>query len=241
MKQEVEVTSQQQLEAVCGAGDIAIVRSGSFTACGSSQVTAYGSSQVTACGSSQVTAYGSSQVTAYGSSQVTACGSSQVRACDSSQVTASKRVAVTIHGRRPKVKGGIQIRYKSPATVKEWLADYGVIPVRGVVTLYKIVRDDFKSQHGTSYAPGTTPKAEDWDGGAAECGGGLHFCPLAWLCVPFDSEGTRYVACPVKVSEIVVHKDAQYPTKIKAPRVYKPTWEVDINGNSVEQRKEGGR
>jgi hypothetical protein len=206
------------------------------TAYDSSQVTAYDSSQVTAYGSSQVTAYGSSQVTAYGSSQVRAYDSSQVRAYDSSQVRASKQVAVTITG-KPKVTGGIQIKYKGPTTAKQWLDNYAVKPVRGVVTLYKIVRDDFKSQHGTSYAPGTMPKAEDWDGGKAECGGGLHFCPDPVLCVSFDSMGTKFVACPVKVSEIVVHKDPQYPNKIKAPRVCAPTWEVTIFGKKVEAKK----
>jgi hypothetical protein len=256
VKKEVEVTTQAELEKACTAGDIAIVREGVFTAYGSSQVTAYGSSQVTAYGSSQVTAYGSSQVTAcdssqvtaygssqvtaygssqvtaYGSSQVTACGSSQVRACDSSQVTASKQVAVTITG-KPKVTGGIQIKYKGPATAKQWLDNYGLKAEKGVVVLYKIVRDDWKSQHGTSYAPGTTPKADDWDGGKAECGGGLHFCPMPCMCYQFDSDGKKFVACPVKVSEIVVHKDPQYPTKIKAPRVCAPCYEVDINGKKV--------
>ena len=187
---DVEVSSQAELEKVCAAGDTAIVRSGVYTA--------YDSSQVTACGSSQVTAYGSSQVMAYGSSQV----------------MASKQVAVTIHG-KPKVTGGVQIAYKGPLTAKAWLDNYGVVPVKGIAILYKIVRADWKSQHGTSYAPGTTPMADDWDGGKAECGGGLHFCPMPCMCYQFDSEGIKFVACPVKVSEIVVHKDPQYPTKIK--------------------------
>lgn len=190
---EVKVTSQQQLEDVCEAGDIAIVRQGSFTAFGSSQIRAYGSSHV----------------------------------------TASKQVAVTITG-KPKVTGGVQIKYKGPTTTKQWLDNYDVKAVNGVVTLYKIVRDDFKSQFGTSYAPGTTPRADDWDGGEAECGGGLHFCPIPALCVSSDSKGTKFVACPVKVSEIVVHANPEYPDKIKAPRVCAPTWEVDINGNKVE-------
>ena len=252
MKKEVEVKSQQELNDVCTKGDIAVVREGAYEVYGSSQVRAYDSSQVRAydssqvraCDSSQVRAYGSSQVraydssqvTAYGSSQVTAYGSSQVTACDSSQVRASKQVAVTIMG-NPKVTGGVQIKYKGPTTAKQWLDNYGVKSVKGVVTLYKIVRDDFKSQHGTSYAPGTTAKADDWDNGVAECGGGLHFCPDPALCVQFDSMGTKFVACPVKVSEIVVHKNPQHPTKIKAPRVCAPTWEVDIFGKPVKAKE----
>ena len=214
------------------------------TACGSAQVRAYDSAQVraydsahvTACGSAQVRAYDSAQVRAYDSAQVTACGSAQVRAYGSAQVTASKQVAVTITG-KPKVTGGIQIKYKGPTTARQWLDNYGVKAVKGVVTLYKIVRDDFKSQYGTSYAPGSTPKADDWDGGKAECGRGLHFCPDPTLCIQFDSMGTKFIACPVKVSEIAVHKDPQYPTKIKAPRVCSPTWEVDIFGKSVKAKE----
>ena len=137
----------------------------------------------------------------------------------------------------PKVTGGVQIKYKGPTTAKQWLDNYGVKSVKGVVTLYKIVRDDFKSQYGTSYAPGTTAKADDWDNGVAECGGGLHFCPDPALCVRFDSMGTKFVACPVKVSEIVVHKNPQHPTKIKAPRVCAPTWEVDIFGKPVKAKE----
>jgi len=220
VKKEIEVKTQAELEKACADGNIAVVRAGVFTAYGSSQVTAYGSSQVTACGSSQVTA----------------CGSSQVTACDSSQVTASKQVAVTVTG-KAKVTGGVQIKYKGPRTAKHWLANYGVVPEKGVAILYKIVRADWKSQHGTSYEPGTMPKADDWDGGTAECGGGLHFCPIPCMCYQFDAEGKKFVACPVKVSEIVVHKDPNYPTKIKAPRVCAPTWEVDVNGKKIEAKK----
>ena len=228
MGKEIEVKSQQELNEVCAKGDIAIVRQGVYEASGSAQVRAYDSAQVRAYGSAQVRASDSAQVTASGSAQVTASGSAQV--------TASKQVAVTITG-KPKVTGGIQIKYKGPTTARQWLDNYGVKAVKGVVTLYKIVRDDFKSQHGTSYAPGSTPKADDWDGGKAECGGGLHFCPDPALCIQFDSMGTKFIACPVKVSEIAVHKDPQYPTKIKAPRVCSPTWEVDIFGKSIKAKE----
>jgi hypothetical protein len=209
--------------------------SSQVTAYGSSQVTAYGSSQVTAYGSSQVRAYGSSQVRAYGSSQVTAYGSSQVTACGSSQVRASKYVAVTITGGTPKIIGGVQIHYKAPTTAKAWLENYAVPTKNGVAILFKAVRTDYKSAHGTSYAPGETPKATDWDS-KPECGGGLHFCPNPALALYFDNQATKFVACPVKVSEIVVHKNPQYPTKIKAPRVCAPCYEVDIHGNRLKDK-----
>ena len=160
-----------------------------------------------------------------------AYGSSQVTACDSSQVRATPQVPVTIHGKDAKVKGGVQIKYKGPKTAAQWLKNYGVKPVKGIAILYKIVRDDFKSQHGLLYEPGTSPSAPDWDGGKAECGGGLHFCPAPALCIQFDSMGSKFIGCPIKVSEIVVHENPQYPTKVKAPRVYGKVFECDINGN----------
>ncbi len=202
---------------------------------GSSQVTAYDSSQVRASGSSQVRAYDSSQVRAYDSSQVTASGSSQVTAYDSSQVTAYKFVAVTMHGKRIKVVGGVQIVIPNIATANEWCEFYGVEVKRGVVTLYKAVRKNFESAHGMSYAPGQKPSAPDWDGGKAECGGGLHFSPRPYMAQGFDNEATRFIACGVNLSEIVVHCPARYPDKIKAPRAL---WckEVDIDGNLIEQQ-----
>lgn len=47
-------------------------------------------------------------------------------------------------------------------------------------------------------------------------------------------DAKRFVACPVLVSEIVVHKDATYPGKIKAPRCCAPIWEVNIDGERIE-------
>ena len=240
---QVTAYDSSQVRA-CDSSQVRACGSSQVTAYGFSQVTAYGFSQVTACDSSQVTAYDSSQVracdssqvTAYDSSQVTACDSSQVRAYDSSQVTAAKQVAVTIHGVGPKVRGGVRINYKYPSDVDEWLASYCLKKKRGIVILYKGVGDDYKSPLGTSYAPGTKPEAADWDDGKAECGYGLHFCAHPALTVEFNRDAKRFIACPVKVSEIVVHKNPRYPTKVKALRVYGECFEVDINGNPVAKK-----
>jgi len=199
---------------------------------GSELIEINGSSQVRAYGSSQVTAYGSSQVRAYGSSQVRACDSSQVRACDSSQVTASKQVAVTVHGKKSKVTGGVRIDYLQPATVKEWLANYNIKVEKGVVVLYKGLDKNFMSPNGGNYTPGTTPSAPDF-APEPECGKGLHFSPIPAMTLRFNAEAVKFVACPVKVSDIILHLNAEYPDKVKAPRVYKPCWEVDIHGNKV--------
>jgi hypothetical protein len=76
----------------------------------------------------------------------------------------------------------------------------------------------------------STP-APDWDGGKEECGGGLHFSPRPSAALAFDNLATRFIACPVLLKEIKVHSNATYPEKVKAPRVYKPCYEVDIDGN----------
>ena len=215
----MEVRTQKQLDAALKKGEryIDLVGDGEFT------VRAYGSSQVTACGSSQVTAYDSSQVTAY--------GSSQVRACDSSQVRATKYVAVTKHGDRPKVKGGVLISIRRAETAEEWCEFYGVPVKRGIAVLFKAVEDDWKgsTKHADiSYEPGSKPVAHDWNE-AAVCGGGLHLVPRPFMGDQYVSgRVAHYVGCPVRVAEMVLLED-----KVKVPRLAKPTFEVDIDGEPV--------
>ena len=218
----IDVRTQQELDEVLKKGD-------SIPCCRGNMV-------FTVRDSSQVTAYDSSQVTACGSSQVTACDSSQVRAYDSSQVRATKFVAVTIHGKGVKGKGGKIVRIPVISTATEWCEFYGVKIKAGVAILFKAVRKDFKSLHGMEYAPGTCPGAPDWDGGEAECGGGLHFSPRPRMALKFDDDATRFVGCPVTVSAIIVHKDAEYPNKVKAPCVCEPCFEVDINGDPIKTK-----
>jgi hypothetical protein len=172
-------------------------------------------------------------VTACGSSQVTACGSSQVRAYDSSQVRATQYVAVTKHSKFTKIDGGVLIELPTIRTAEQWCEFHGVEVVDGVATLFKAVTDKFSSGYGFSYKPGTTPKAPDWDGGKAECGGGLHFSPRPAQALQFMPEAKRFVACPVKLDEIAVHENAVYPDKVKAPGCCAPVRECDIDGNKV--------
>ena len=53
------------------------------------------------------------------------------------------------------------------------------------------------------------------------------------LALEFNATAARFVACPVKLSEIVVHKNAQYPNKVKAPRICAPVYEVDLDGERI--------
>ena len=233
---EFEISGSAQVRA-SGSAQVRAYGSAQVTAYGSAQVTAYGSAQVMAYDSAQVTAYDSAQVRAYDSAQVTAYGSAQVRAYGSAQVRASKYVAVTTDGAfRGTVAGGTRIEIPPVKTALEWCEFYGAPIHRGVVVLYKAVGDDWKPSRDIAYVPGTKPSAPDWDGGKQECGGGLHFCATPVHALSYKQDATHFIACPVKVSEIAVHFPAQYPDKVKAPRVYRACYEVDIDGNRVYRR-----
>jgi hypothetical protein len=199
---------------------------------GDGEFVAYGSAQVRASDSAQVRAYGSAQVRAYGSAQVTAYGSAQV--------TASRYVAVTRHAGRygtPVVEGGVLIDIPRPRTAEEWCELHDVVVADGIATLYKAVGDDFTTDHsraaGIAYTPGTSPEAPDWDGGKAECGGGLHFVARPWEGLRFNPGAKRFVACPVALADIAVHEDASDPGKVKASRICGPIVEVDQDGTPV--------
>jgi len=215
------------------------------------RVVAHGSSQprVEAYDRSQprVKAFDSSQprVVAYDSSQprVVAFDSSQprVEAFDSSQLsvrgavtgTATPDVAVLIDGPAT-ITGGQQTRVRC-ATVEQWCAYYGRAIVDGVVVLFKAVGDDYHTlgDYRFAYLPGTIPTAPDWDGGAAECGGGLHFSPRPRAALAFARQATRFIACPVRVTDIAVHPDGTYPEKVKAKGCCAPVYEVDEDGEPI--------
>ena len=226
----VLVKTQSELTAALESGD--------YPECtGTESFQIYGSAQVTASDSAQVRASGSAQVRAFGSAQVRAYGSAQVTASDSAQVTASDFNAVTIHGQKVKAKGGVQIRIPEIATAKEWCDFYGVDIKKGVAVLFKGVDEDFSTDNarirGIFYTSGGKPQAADWDGGEAECGGGLHFSPSPIHTLKFNSAAKHFMACPLKVSQIKVHKNAKYPEKIKAAGVCAAIWEVDICGKAI--------
>jgi len=200
----------------------------------SAHVEAWGSAHVVARESAHVVARESAHVVAWESAHVVARGSAHVEAWGSAHVEASKFVSVHKHQDTVSVKGGVVILVKAPSTPKEWCEFYGAKIESGIVMLYKAVRDDFRSAHGFLYAPGSTPEAPDWDGGITECGGGLHFSPSPAMALEFDSSATRFVACPVALKDIAVHKNPLYPEKIKARRIVRPVYEVDRYGERIE-------
>ena len=149
------------------------------------------------------------------------------------KIKASAHVVIMIHGECKSITGGVRFKAMEIKTPEDWCEYYGLKVSRGVVTLYKALNHAFISPKGTSYAPGEKPEAKDWDGGRAECGGGLHFSPSPTFAREFSREAEKYAACPINIKDIVVHKNAEYPQKVKARRVAKPCYEVDINGDRV--------
>jgi hypothetical protein len=193
---------------------------------------AWGSATVLATGSAVVEARESAIVVAGGSTTVRAFGSAMVRARGRTQVEAAEGVSVVRHGAGVAVSAPVQSVPRVGAAW-QWCAYYGVEVRDGVATLYKAVEDDYRSYHGISYRPGTEPVAPDWDGGAQECGSGLHFSPLPTFALARADDVMRFVACPVRVEDIVVHPNGLYPDKVKARAVCGPVYEVREDGTPL--------
>jgi hypothetical protein len=188
-------------------------------------------------GSSRAVLWESSSAVLYGSSRAVLWESSSAVLWESSSAVASKFVALQVHeGHTGSIKGGVVIYVKQPTTAEEWCDYNGVAVKDGVALLYKAVKADFTNGYNgsVSYAPGCLPEAPDWDGGKSECGGGLHFSPSPGAALDFYSDqGRRFVACPVRLADIVVQHPAEMPSKVKAQRVCAPVYEVDIDGKKV--------
>jgi hypothetical protein len=136
-------------------------------------------------------------------------------------------------GHRGKIKGGvvIDVPYPSSLSPADWCAYYGVKRIRGAAYVFKALDDDFATdrsrQNGIFYTPGSSPKCADFNT-LPECGGGLHASPSPAMAIYYNREATRFVCCPVKLSEIIVIDD-----KIKVPRISGKVFEVDRHGNKL--------
>jgi hypothetical protein len=206
---------------------------------GSSHAELWESSHAELWESSHAVLRGSSHAELWESSHADAWPGTQLVAHPGTSALTRAHVAVTLppgKGIRPKIEGdGIIIEPPPITTAEEWCEAKGVPVVDGIVILYKAVNGRFEASYNAfRYEPGSTPAAPDWDGGVKECGGGLHFSPRPAAATAFYSgSDRRFVACPVRLEDIVVHRDATYPDKVKAPGCCAPVYEVDIHGKPV--------
>jgi hypothetical protein len=158
-----------------------------------------------------------------------------VRARDRAIVKAASTLLVIMnHATTTSIEGGTVVQVPPVTTVEGWCEYHGVEVIDGIATVYKAVRDDYKSTNGLHYTPGSLPVASDWDGGRAECGGGLHFSPSPAGAKGFDLEATRFLACPVRLADMrAPNADDRYPSKVKAAGCCGPIVEVDLWGTPV--------
>ena len=167
----------------------------------------------------------------WGNASAEASGNVFLRVFSALKIVASASVIILMHGKSESITGGQRIQAKQIKTVKDWCELYGVPIVGGVVILYKGVNDQFTTDKGCYYTPGTIPTAPDWDGGKEECGGGLHFSPCPQMTLEFYIHATKFVGCPISIKDIVVHPNGTYPQKVKAKGCCGPVFEVDRKGN----------
>ena len=255
----VDVTTQAELDKAIEKGDLPRLRgtgrfeirdrtrieaydtvhvvlrdSSTATLWNSSTATLYDSSTATLCDSSTATLRDSSTATLWNSSTATLWGSSTATLCDSSKVaSAGKWTAIhKLSKDATIVSDGIVIERPNIAKGSTW-CEYAGLPIeRGIVTAYKAVDDEFKSERGWRYAPGDRPEAPDF-AREAVCGGGLHLSPTPTHAKRYFAQATRFVACEVRVSELVPLLDSEGGSdKCKVRRVLKCV-EVDINGKPV--------
>jgi hypothetical protein len=164
---------------------------------------ASGSATVSASDSATVSASGSATVRAFGSVTVYASDSATVYAFGSVTVSAGTHVAVHLHSGHATIDGGVLIDHATIdlTDAAVWCAYHGVAVSDGHATLYKAVRDDLRSAHGTAYPVGETVACDDWaDDG--ECGHGLHLSPHPSLARDYDAEATRYLECSVSITDL---------------------------------------
>jgi hypothetical protein len=224
--------------ATVEASDSATVEaSGSATveASDSATVRASDSATVEASDSATVRASGSATVRAFGSATVEASGSATVHGHHASRITAGSHVAVHLHSGTCHADGGVLIDHTAvdQSDPGMWCSYHGVTVYHGhdtdrdIAILYKAVRDDWRSAHGTSYQPGTTATCEDFVADGC-CGGGLHVAPTPNQAKTYDHEATRFVEVRVALAEMnVIGADKVKAASIECVR------EVDVHGRPI--------
>ena len=145
----------------------------------------------------------------------------------------SKYTAIHKLSRASTAKGaGVIIEVPEITTMEQFLDYYGIEVKRGKATVFKLVNENWVSDHGTTYEPGSKPSAADWST-RPECGGGLHFSPRPFMAQKY-ANGTRFLACEIKVTDAVVITGGGRPDKLKA-KSCKVLYECDEDGQILAQ------
>ena len=197
-----------------------------------------GSSHAELWESSHAELWESSHAELRGSSHAVLRGSSHAVLWESSHAIGHKYNSITLYGQKVSCKGGVQIHIPDNFTGREWCDFYGVEIKKRIAILYKGLDADYSTENARCrsliYLTDTKPIAPDWDGGKAECGGGIHLSPTPRHTLEFNSTAKIFMAFPVKISQIKPYKNAQYPAKVKVETVCAPIYEVDIDGKRKE-------
>jgi hypothetical protein len=219
----VKVKTQAELDKVA-PGDVPVITgNGRFELCTNRTVRVEGSSTPT--------------IETWGSSTPT------IETWESSTPTIVTRESSTLIGRvgkfsmvsvlqhdqsNVKLPGAVLLRTpESIETVEDWIDYYGCEQAkRGSVVVFKCVDDTLRSHYKTLYEVGEEVKCADWSS-APECGGGLHFSPSPSAAQRYSNGGSRFLACSVRVKDIVLLGD-----KLKTPSC-KVLYEVDWDGKRV--------
>jgi len=157
----------------------------------------------------------------------------RIRAVAKVKITATERVFINWEGAAEIIGGTAQeVKRSEP---QDWCDYHGVKVIDGIATLYKALNKGFKSPRGGNYTPGTTPRLSKFQAEPECCADALYFSPTPRHAHQFLPSPDCYVACPVLVSEIVTHVNGDYPEKVKAIGCCAPVYEVDVNGNPINQ------
>ncbi|MGB7195366.1 MAG: hypothetical protein WBD81_18075, partial [Collimonas pratensis] len=198
-----------------------------------SHVVAWGNSHVEARENSHVVARENSHVVAWENSHVVAWGNSHVVAWGNVSVTVQSKFsgielfgfAVAILLTKCKVyKKSKTCTFVTPPVSSKgnngWLERHGIAAKKKVVTLFKKVSSDFKTQENnpneTLWKVGSTVEHPAWRPEEEECGEGkFHACGRPYFCDEFRNEpGDRYIAISVAVVDLHAWDGGQYPHKI---------------------------
>ena len=237
----IKVKTQAELERALahtnnGSAELIVcVGDAHYTLRGNSTATLWENSTATLWGNSTATLRGNSTATLRENSTATLWGNAAVRAFDWTTVKSKSPSAVLLsHSDEVNVVGDLrQLTMQTPQSVTDWLEFYGIEIEDGTAVLYKAVGTDYESRNGITYRPGEETVAPDWDFGARECGGGLHFSPHPQLALDFRPAAKHFLACPVRVADIAFHPNSSYPNKVKARATCGPAVEVDGNGEAI--------